>query len=185
MITNIQFQSDYFVRLKGPEDLGVDPDDVNRLLSSGTATYSSYDPGIDTVLDAAEALGQTILSVSDAGLFKVGYRLELTQDNGTLHNSSVVSVDASAGTVTINDVTTVAAALGNRVRRVFTSTPVAMTLFGTPVVGSLDWGYRGVLADDGPHQFIDQLVTAKMILDAGPGIKITKNECLKVVESCE
>ncbi len=182
----IQFETDHFCRLLDPEDTAVDRDDAARLLDSGTATYKTFDPAVDLVLSAVANLGVSLLTVgSSSGLFSVGQRLELLQDNGSFHNTTVATVDATAGTIGIDDVTTVAAAVGQRVRRTFTSGDVSMALFGVPRHQHKGWGYRGVLADTGPHQIMDQDVDCEMILDAGAGIKIKKVECFTVVETCE
>ncbi len=181
----ILYRSDHLARLVDPEDVSLDPDDSNRLLDSGTATMKVYDPGVDMNLSADEAIGQTVLSVTDAGLFVIDDRVEIEADDGTFHNSLVTGVDPVASEITIADSLTVASASGQRVRRIFVTAPIAMALYGTPAVGSDQWGYQGPLDDDGLHQIIDQEIEVEMTLDAGPGVKIVKLLCLKVVESCE
>lgn len=183
--TLIAYRTDYLARLIDPEDFGVDPDDVARLLDSGTATMKAFDPGVDLVLTALAALGAGTLFTTDPGLFSVGQRLELEQDDGTFHNTTVGAIDTVAGSIDIDDVTTVEAAVGKRVRRAFLTAPASMALFGTPAVGSPDWGYQSPLSDNGLHQTIGQEGVAEMILDAGAGLKIIKLECFKVVESCD
>lgn len=72
-----------------------------------TASYSS------TTLSAAEASGQTVLSVtSTTGMTAADY-IGVQQDDGTLHWSTISST--GSGTVTIASATTAAAASGNKV----------------------------------------------------------------------
>lgn len=181
----IAHRTDYLARLVDPEDFGVDADDAERLLDSGTATMKVFDPGVDEVSTAAVALGQTTIPVTNVGVFVTGTRVELEATDGSFHNTTIDSVDSVAGTIELDDVLTVGIASGARVRGAFLTAPAAMPLFGTPTVGGKNWGYQAPLTDTGLHQTIGQEGVAEMTLDAGSGLKIIKLECFKVVESCE
>lgn len=181
----IPFRSDVLIRLVDPEDFGVDPDDSERLLDSGTATYKVFDPGVDEVTTLAIAGGVDVIPVSNPGAFASAVRIEIEQDDGTFQNTTLVSLDVEAGTITVDNVTTSTVAAGSRVRGAFTTGDVAMALYGDPVVGDKFWGYQGQLEDDGDHQVIGQEIEAEMTLDAGAGLKIVKILCLQVVESCD
>ena len=129
----------------------VAPTDVQNQIGLDNTTYGAtcsfkvYDPAKDEVLSSAEASGQTILSVTSSGVFVVGDQVELTQDDGSLRVSTVSAIDAAAGTITIDDVTTDTSAAGNRVRVKLGAT-VTMTEFGTPKLEERNWGFRGFLA---------------------------------------
>ena len=184
MTTEIQLGTDYYCRLKHPEDLGVDKDDAARLLDSGTATFRVYDPDIEGQITVAEASGQVILSVSNAGSFTIGDQVDIYLDDLSRDNTDVIGTDAVAGTITVGDVTTDTAAVGNRIRKTFTLGSQSMLLYGTPAVDSKKWGYRGQLSDTGLHQIKDQKIEIEMTLDAGVGLKIVRIECATVVEDC-
>ena len=68
-----------------------------------------------TTLSAAEALGQTTISLTSVVGIATNYTIGILQDDNSVHFSTVNSVDADANTVVINDATTVAAAMGNAV----------------------------------------------------------------------
>lgn len=150
------FQSDSVIEFVRPADV-VAENALDNTGDGATCTFKVYDPAKDESLSGVEAIGQTILSVVNTGVFKVGDLVELTQDDETIHSSvvSTAGIDTVNGTVTIDDVTTVAAAAGNRFRVVF-GTSVTMTEFGTPVFGKTDYGFRGTLADTHPVQILDQ-----------------------------
>lgn len=175
---------DYYARIKGPEDTSVDETDPARLLDSGTATYKSYDPGVDGVVLVAASAGAVQLQVSDISLWNASDRFEVTNDDGTFYTATIDSIVLSTGIINFTLVTPKDIDAGARIRKMFSPAAVTMTLYGTPKVGSLEWGYRGVLADTDPHQIVDQAVRVEMELDAGPGIKLRKVECFTVVDDC-
>ncbi len=185
IFTDIPFGTDKFVRLKDPEDTGVDETDANRLLVSGVASFKVYDPNVDVVMTAFAGIAADSLAVSNAGLFSIGQRVEILMDDGGFHNTTIDSVDTSAGRIGIAAAITVGADIDNRVRRIFVTASVAMSLFGTPKVGDKTWGYRGVLSATGLHLILNQKIIVEMILNAGTGLQVIENLCLKVVEKCE
>jgi hypothetical protein len=128
---------------------------LDNTTDGATSEARAYDPAKDETLSGAEAIGQTVLSVNNAGVFVEDDIVELIQDDGTTHQSTVASVDTVAGTVTIDDVTTVAAAIGNRFR-VRIGAVIAMSEYGTPVLGKRDWGFRGTLASTHAVQVLDR-----------------------------
>ena len=140
--------SDYLVRAVVPINKGVDPhvplDDDAGVVG---CSFKVYDISKDEVLTALEAIGQTVLSVSNAGVFVIGDSVELIQNDGTIHTSTVSSIDTDAGTVTIADITTVAAAAGKRFRVIFGSS-VDMLEYGTANLNTRNWGYQAGLPDD-------------------------------------
>lgn len=97
-------------------------EEVTLFLQPGSKSYSLGLSGsahaatayVETTLSAAEALGQTVISVtSSTGMTATDY-IGIKQDNDSIHWTTIVSVD-SATQVTITAATTVASASGNRV----------------------------------------------------------------------
>ena len=150
------FQSDSLLEYVAPADVTAE-NALDNTTDGATCSFKVYDPGTDEALSAVGASGQTVLSVVNPGAFAVGDLVELTQDDDTIHSSTVATggIDVAAGTVTIDDATTDAAATGNRFRVVF-GTQVTMTEFGTAVFGKRDYGFRGTLSDTHPVQVLDQ-----------------------------
>jgi hypothetical protein len=79
--------------------------------SSGDHATLSYGA---TTIDAAEASGQTVISVAATSQMTVGDYIGIVQDDGTIHWSTISSISAG-DTVTIALATTAAASVGNRV----------------------------------------------------------------------
>lgn len=156
------YRSDSIVRLVAPTDV-VNSNPLDNTTDGATASFKVYDPAKDEALTAAEATGQTELSVTNAGVFVVADAVELELDDGSFHASTVSSIDPAAGTVTIADVLPSGAAAGNRFRRIF-GAAVSMTEFGTPALETRDWGFQATLPDDHP---------AIVILDQEFDIEIT------------
>ena len=139
------YKSDSVIEFVAPVDV-IAGNPLDNTTDGATSTFKVYDPAKDESLTTVASLGAGTLSVSGAGAFVVGDSIELTQDDGSLHSTTLTAVDAAAGTVGLTDVTTVAAASGNRCRVIFGAS-VAMAEYGTPVLGSRDYGFRGLLAD--------------------------------------
>lgn len=122
-----------------------------------TCVFKVYDPAKDEAISAVEAIGQTILSVTNAGVFVDGDTIEVLQDDGTLHFSPIIvgGVDTTANTITITSGITVAAAIGNAVRKLF-GPVISMTEFGTPDINTRDWGFRGAIPSNHASQIDGQ-----------------------------
>jgi hypothetical protein len=138
--------SDYDVISRAPTvfNYSSDLNEVVNDASSGSASFKIYDPSKCEVILADEAIGQTELSVSNAGAFDENDAVEVTQNDESILASTVSSVDAVAGTITIADALTVAADLGQRVRVIFGAS-ISMSEFGTADLNTRDWGYHGVI----------------------------------------
>ncbi len=136
--------SNRYPRAIAPKDILVDPNVVINDAASGSASFKIYDPSRDEVLTGVEAIGQTVLSVSNAGEFVISDDVELTQDDDTIHLSTINAVDTVLGTVTISAATTVASAVGNRFRKIF-GVKVTMTEYGTADLNTRNWGYQGTI----------------------------------------
>ncbi len=123
--------------------------DVNEVIddsANGVASFKIYDPSKDELILADEAIGQSTLSVTNAGVFNVDDAIEVTQNDESILASTINAVDASAGTITIDNTLTVAVDVGRRVRVIFGSS-VNMSEFGTANLNTRDWGYHGVFDD--------------------------------------
>lgn len=147
-----------------------DPD-IGTLLNDAagaSSVFKVYDPSIDESLSADVASAISIIPTTNHGLFKIGYGIEITQDDDTIHASSVISIDIVNKTVTINDATTDTVAEGNRIRVIFGSA-VTMAEFGTPVKDTRDWGYRATLLN---NQAAHKDVRSRNELDIDVEVKV-------------
>lgn len=128
-----------------------------------TCSFKIYDPAKNEETSAVEAIGQTILSVTNAGVFVDGDTIEVLQDDGTFHYSPIIAsgVDTIANTITITDGLTVAAAAGNAVRKLF-GPAISMTAFGTPNLNERNWGFRGAIPSNHASQIIDREVDVEV-----------------------
>ena len=141
----IKRYSDRQIRAVAPTD--VENQTVLNDAASASSSFKVYDPSKDEVLSADEAIAQTELNTANAGVFDEGDSVEVTQDNGTLHSSTISSIDAVAGTITLASGLTVAAGSGNRVRVIF-GAQITMDEYGTANINTRDWGYQGLFAND-------------------------------------
>jgi hypothetical protein len=82
--------------------------------TSSGAKFANADDVIITQLGAAEAIGQTAITVDSTTGMAASDVVGIVQDDGSTHWSTTASVD-DATTITINDATTVAAATDNNV----------------------------------------------------------------------
>ena len=171
----IQRYKDFLVRGVAPRNQGVEPNTVLNDAASASGSFKVYDTDKDEVISADEAVGQDELSVTNVGVFTVGETVEITQDDATLHTTTISSIDAAAGTITVADVLTVAAADGNRVRRIFGS-EVTMDEYGTADLDTRTWGYQKTLSDTHASHLDVRAKTGldidiEIVVDGGAGIK--------------
>jgi hypothetical protein len=183
----IPWKSSVSIRLVAPTDVVAIPPVVLDTVAGATSSFRVFDPAVDQVLSAAEAIGQTVWSVTNAALFKVGYGVELTQDDSSVVFGTLTAVDPVAGTITSNVATTVAAAAGNRVRRRL-GNPITMTQYGTAALGRRDWGWQGALPSNHPGLVLDLEIDVEIsfIGAVAGGKDLLRTLCLVVrpVEDC-
>jgi len=144
------------------------------LAADGTAISSItdciaklYDDNKDdkTVADAAS--GANVIQVSRIKKFAVGDTIIITQDDETDHDGGLITViDSESSTLTFTTVTTDTCAAG-RVVKVKLGANVTMTLFGTPVPGQEDWGFRGIITAAHSNLYIGQQVRIEIEFDGG------------------
>jgi hypothetical protein len=96
------------------------PQDFVRAKPDHQAVYhprvgSETSLDLETTLDAAEASGQTVLSVASTANFAAAQTIFVQLDNDTYHQSTISSF-VTNDTVTIADALPSAAASGNKVR---------------------------------------------------------------------
>lgn len=145
--TRIPYRSAATIELAHPTDVVADPQNPLDNASDGaTSTFKVYDAAKDEVLSVDEAAAETVLSVTGAAVFEVGDVVEVDLDDGTVHDAgALTAVDPGAGTVTATTGLASGASAGRRVRARI-GTQVAMTEFGTPRLGTTNWGFQGLLA---------------------------------------
>lgn len=177
--------TDKLVRAKHPIDVVAE----NPLDNSGdgaTCAFKVYDISKDEIISATEAIGQDTLSVTNAGRLEVDDLVEVTQNDASLHESTINAVDSAAGTITIDDVLIVAAAVGNRVRVVM-GVAVPMSEYGTPDINALDWGFSGLLPDThvahlDPRSKAGFDVDIEVDFNGGAGLRKVKTLCTTIQE---
>ena len=141
-------------------------DEVTLFLQPNTQSYAlgtthatgSY---VETTLSAAEASGQTVISVTDSTGMTAADYVGIKMDDNTIHWSTIASVD-SGTQITINDATDDDAASGNKVYAYTTKAgrPTKLTYayrrdindFDTEVslIGEVDYRSQSSKKSDGP-----------------------------------
>lgn len=182
----IRYKSSKMIRLVAPTDV-INDDPLDNTDDGSTCTFRVFDPAKDEVLSAAEAIGQTVLSVTGATIL-LNDVVEVTQNDDTIHSAAVTAVDVSAGTVTIAAGLTVAAAAGNRIR-VRLGNQITMNEYGTPALETRDWGFEGVLASDHAGLKIDLEIDIEMTFvgSVSGGLDYLEVLCavIKVIKDCD
>jgi hypothetical protein len=165
--------SDYDIISTAPKlfNYTTDLNEVVNDASSGSASFKVYDISKDELILADEAIGQTELSVTNAGVFNENDSVEVTQNDESILASTVSSVDTTAGTITIADSLTVAADIGQRVRVIFGAS-ISMTEFGTANLNTRNWGYIGILENTHVAHYD---VRAKEGLNVDIEVKVTNS----------
>ena len=131
------------VRAVAPKDVDVEPNiALNDAAGVISCEFKVYDPSRDEIVSADEASGQTVISVTNAGVFNVDDMVEITELTGVLLYVQVLSVDTANGTITVNSGLGIGANAGARVRKVF-GPAIAMTEYGVADLDERDWGYKG------------------------------------------
>ena len=144
------------------------------LAADGTAISSItdciaklYDDNKDDKTISDVASGIRVFPVAHVKRFAVGDTFIITQDDETEHNGGLINViDAEASTVQFANVTTDTCAAGRAVK-VKLGADVTMTLFGTPVPGQEDWGFRGIITAAHSDLYIGQQVRIEIEFDGG------------------
>jgi len=110
--------NEYTIKVTGTTTftVPVDSSGLSNVWSSGGVVGPAHATTayVETTLSAAEALGQTVISVTSSSGMAVADFVGIKTDDNTIHWSTIVSVD-SATQITIEDATDVAAASGNKV----------------------------------------------------------------------
>lgn len=187
----IDRRSDYNVKVIAPID--IDNDTPLNDSEGASSSFKVYDPAKDEELSVAASDTDTVLDVTNAGIFVVNDIAELKQDDAVLHASAVTVVDTVNGQITIANPITDDAQAGNRIRVVLDSgTPIAQTEFGTANIDTEDWGYTGVFPDthtahDNPLAKTTGFdVDVEITFSGGAGLNRQKIECLTIKEDeCE
>ena len=182
----IPFGASVPIDLRHPTDQVAVPKNPLDFTNDGaTCSFKVYNPAKSEVRSGAEASGQRILSVTNTEVFVVGDLVELDQDDGTVHSSviSTAGIDTVAGTITIDDVTTVDAAAGARLRVVLgDGSAQAMTEFGTPDLNAdpTTWGFRGTLQKNHAGLKLDLEINVEITFVGGANLDYLETLCLVV-----
>lgn len=185
----IPYKTSIMVRYVHPTDVSVEPNEpLDNTDDGATASFKVIDHSKEEVISADEASGQTVLSVTNAGRFKVDDVAEVDQNDGTVHASALTAVTPADGTVTLTAGLTAAADAGKRIRCRLGS-PVTMTEYGTPALGTRDWGFEGPLPWNHPGLDLDVEVDIEISFDGDPvggGLEVLEVICavVKPKEDC-
>lgn len=150
----LPYRTSITVRFVAPTDV-KNKNPLDNSVDSATCTFSVYDHDKDEILSAAEAGGQATLSVTNPAAFLLADVAEVDLDDGTVHDGGAITdVDPVAGTIDVTNALPSGAAAGKRVR-VRLGPVVTMTEFGTPKLGTRDWGFQATLTSVHPGLKID------------------------------
>lgn len=97
--------------LRSQETLFLQKNTQSYAIGTTAEMTNSY---VETTLGAAEASGQTVITVTDSTGMTAADRVGIKMDDGTTHWTTIVSVDSSTQ-ITITDATDDDAASGNKV----------------------------------------------------------------------
>jgi hypothetical protein len=88
----IPYKTSVPVELKHPTDvIAVPQDPLDNTDDGATCTFALMNPAKSEILSAAEAGGQTTLSVTNAGVFVAGDLVEIELDDGTTHDGGAIT----------------------------------------------------------------------------------------------
>ena len=181
------YQSDITIRGTHPTDVSVDPHNpLDNTVDGATSTFKVYDRAANEKFSAAEALGQTVWSVTNAAKFAVDDIIEATETDGTILSGAVTAVDPTLGTITSDTALLVGAAAGARIR-VRLGAQITMTEYGTPSLNTITWGFQGMLPYNHPGLDLDVLIDVEIRFVGGAGLRQLRVICaiIKPVEECE
>jgi hypothetical protein len=141
--TSWEITNCYFERCeKGIEKPHGNFGQVIRNTSASSCNFGYHARGypIASELSAAEALGQTVLSVTDTNFVSVDDVVRVLMDDGTTHKSTVTAVTAT--TVTILDAIDDSAAAGNWIKFYHPddAVPVTLSHIGADWIIGGEWG---------------------------------------------
>lgn len=173
-MSTIKYLSDNLIRIRGPVNV-----ETNAAISSVTSCSTSlYDDRKDTLTRGGFGIGVDEWPVYDASQFVPNIDVAIVQrSDGTLHNGGLVTAtDLTAGA---NKITVTTALTGTNVRtksRVMCQLGAVIdtsTAYGTPVVGTYDWGFKGVIQSDHDDLFPGLSVRLETTLNAS-GVVLTE-----------
>jgi len=164
----IRYGSDNLLRLVAPTNT-----QDGTTITGGTCTARLYDDRKDSTLDADEATSQTTLSVANPALYEVDVdSVAVELDDDSIHDAGLVTArDLTAGTITVTTGLASAAAAGSRVMAKL-GADIAMSEYGTPVVGATDWGRQGAIESTHADLALDQAVRIEITLSVSGVVSI-------------
>jgi hypothetical protein len=153
--------------------------------AGATCFFKIYDVAKSQTLSAAEASGQTVLSVSDAGSIQVDDVVEVDTNSSpiTIHDAgAVVAVDAAAGTITVTTAIPAAGALAGARVRVRLGAQVTMSEFGTAEIDAAEeWGYEGTFLGATQGLLIGKEIDIEIRFVGAAGGGLTSYDCIRAV----
>jgi hypothetical protein len=144
----LQYQTTTPIKLLHPTDT-VNQNTLDTTNDGSTCSFKVFDANKESVLTADEAGAQTVISVDGPAKFDVGDTVEIPLDSGSIHSANIDSIELDDGTVTINTGLPSQASAGKRIKAILGS-EVTMDEYGTPKIGTRDWGFIGTIESDHP-----------------------------------
>ena len=177
-LPNIIHLNDYLLRVVAPLDVSQDP---TATLSGGSCTGRVLDRSRMTELTAAVGIAASSFIVSDVSGFAVGDTLLVRSDTGFwMDLGAIATITSATKTITTSGVTNATAAIGNAVvARV--GDEIAMPVYGTPAVGTFDWGYGGVISDQHSGLAPGMELVIEIDLQAGTDLRLRRSFYARVV----
>lgn len=185
--------ADNLVRWEGPVN-EITGAAITNTPAVTSAKCRLFDDGKDTVLEASETLGQTIISVERPGLFEVGVdRAVIQLDSGAWHDGGLIlGRSIPDKTLTISVSLAAGASKGARVGRplgaaIGSSDPweIDMTYYepaSGAVAGNFDYGWRATIPDTQANGFdIGTICRIELVLDVSAGVKGLKTLKRRIV----
>jgi hypothetical protein len=183
-IQEIKYLTDKLVRLHGTYDTET-LSAISETLTSATCTFKVYDAVKSASALSVAVSSGVLLTVGDASLFELADTVEVRLDTTVLHDAGLItSIDLDASTITVTNavpsIASIAAAVLVRL-----GSEVEMTEYGTPHVGKLNYGFRGLLEDTHPGLELWMLIDVVISLVGTPGGGLDRRDVIhaRVVEN--
>ena len=174
----VKYRGDNDLEMLGPT-LQAD----NSVVVTGTCVGKLFDPEKETELREAAIATAIILLVKGEPKFLAGETVRLALDDGTFQETTILSVDTGAKTVTLNAPLDDSMAKRRAVDRKL-GADVTMTIFNAAnaSAGNEDYGFRGKILSTHADIVRDMTVRAESRLVDGSGNVIIESKLLEFTD---
>lgn len=137
----INFRSDTNVELRGPT-----VQTTGAVAAGGFCQARLFDDSKDDIVTETVAIGSNVIPVRSPKKFQIGDSITIDIGVTQYDAGPITSISVPDSTITVTNNAGAEVKPGADMK-VKLGANVAMPLYGTPVPGSYDWGYRGVITD--------------------------------------